>query len=340
MSKSQGKRMTLQELDESESRQALSLAQLTQFGISEAICSMTFSQAQNYNVSGPDGRKLAQVFLDSPSVDRALVPNGWISNHQAVVVWTLASLERSFPNTLRGICSFENILQRLLRRYQKELCSAQRPPLRRILEQDDAPNRLMILCVTRVFPSSETVELTDGWYTIQAKLDAPLTRFVRSKRIHEGQKLCVWGAELSSSTAAHPTAAHPLEQSDTYLQLHGNSTRIARWDSKLGYQKVSRPKPVLLSSLFHDGGAIGLLDVVVVRSLPVEILEIKADGTKIRRNARAEETAARSFAAEKERITESVLRSLEKQWAQQKEQHCPPKPVDQVRQLGACSKLM
>lgn len=44
-----------------------------------------------------------------------------------------------------------------------------------------------------------TVELTDGWYCITAKLDVPLLDLINRRRIQTGHKLCTTGAELVGS---------------------------------------------------------------------------------------------------------------------------------------------
>lgn len=44
-----------------------------------------------------------------------------------------------------------------------------------------------------------TVELTDGWYCIPAKLDVPLLDLINRRRIKTGHKLCTTGAELVGS---------------------------------------------------------------------------------------------------------------------------------------------
>ena len=51
------------------------------------------------------------------------------------------------------------------------------------------------------------LELTDGWYSIKAQLDVPLTDLVRQGRITVGQKLCMSGAELVGAD----DACSPLE---------------------------------------------------------------------------------------------------------------------------------
>ena len=43
------------------------------------------------------------------------------------------------------------------------------------------------------------LELTDGWYSIKAGIDRPLTSLVHRGRIKVGQKLIIFGAELIGS---------------------------------------------------------------------------------------------------------------------------------------------
>ncbi|MCI36288.1 BRCA2-like protein, partial [Trifolium medium] len=40
------------------------------------------------------------------------------------------------------------------------------------------------------------VELTDGWYSINAILDVPLSKQLAAGRLFVGQKLRIWGAGL------------------------------------------------------------------------------------------------------------------------------------------------
>ena len=47
----------------------------------------------------------------------------------------------------------------------------------------------------------------DGWYSIPATLDTPLSTFVGRGLIRIGYKLMIWGAELIGGD----TPGHPLE---------------------------------------------------------------------------------------------------------------------------------
>lgn len=67
----------------------------------------------------------------------------------------------------------------------------------------------MILCVSQVSWTDPTVnedgtssereailELTDGWYKIQARVDEPLTRAIRRSTIRMGTKLAMSGIQV------------------------------------------------------------------------------------------------------------------------------------------------
>jgi len=51
------------------------------------------------------------------------------------------------------------------------------------------------------------LELTDGWYMIKTILDTPLSVLVQKGQIAVGQKLFIFGAELTGSKEA----SSPLE---------------------------------------------------------------------------------------------------------------------------------
>ena len=76
----------------------------------------------------------------------------------------------------------------------------------------------MALCVAQI-RSNTILELTDGWYGIDAHCDPALSQLVENGKIFVGLKLLVSGAEL---VAPGPSA--PLEKrSDTYLKVRSNT---------------------------------------------------------------------------------------------------------------------
>jgi breast cancer 2 susceptibility protein len=131
------------------------------------------------------------------------------------------------------------------------------------------------------------IHLTDGWYGIAATLDPPLSRLLHQRKLFVGQKLHIQTCALTGSGEARPV----LEiGSETKLQLNANCTRRARWSEFLGYQK-SVLFPIAISSILEDGGLVTLLDVIVLRILPVIFVETLPDGKRVFRSETEEEDA-------------------------------------------------
>ena len=127
--------------------------------------------------------------------------------------------------------------------------------------------------------------MTDGWYSINAKIDQILQDAVKNKKIFVGQKLCISGAKLIGSNDPLPV----LEVNDTVrLNLTANSTRIAKWDAKLGYQKFKSFK-ISLSYIQPLGGQVSMVDVVIMKKYSICYSEKKEDGSYILRNQTEEE---------------------------------------------------
>lgn len=126
-------------------------------------------------------------------------------------------------------------------RYDIEVDQSRRPALRKIMEKDDTAAKTLILCVCGVVsrgnspqkqscgdvttpgggPKVENpfavVWLTDGWYSIKAQLDGPLTSMLNRGRLLVGGKLIVHGAQLVGSQ----DACSPLEAPDSImLKVH------------------------------------------------------------------------------------------------------------------------
>ncbi|XP_066287790.1 breast cancer type 2 susceptibility protein homolog [Branchiostoma lanceolatum] len=271
--------------------------------------------------------EFVSALLDTPGVDSSLVTPEWIHNHYRWIVWKLAAMETAFPVQFGGRClTPDQVLMQLKYRYDREVDLSQRSALKKILERDDTPSKTLVLCVARIVPHTsgqdctsgqdskkvpqkETiVELTDGWYGVRAALDPPLARLVESKHIYVGQKLCLSGAELVGSQ----DACSPLEApANLLLKLSANATRRARWDAKLGYHSNPQPLPVSLGSLCADGGMVGCVDVLVLRSYPMQYMEKYPSGSSVFRSRRAEEKAARKHEEDRNRRMEKLYSQIQ-----------------------------
>jgi len=151
------------------------------------------------------------------------------------------------------------------------------------------------------------IELTDGWYYLDAVLDSFLSAFVRTGRIRVGTKVAICGAFLQGLSGGGVDPLEMLDQSADArpcLQLVINGTRPARWDAPLGFQR--RPSmcsrgvmSTSVSGLVAGGGSAPAIEAVVVRRYATQFME-------------------RSLNAEGERLASRVLSVAEEEDAQQR----------------------
>ncbi|KAH8102418.1 hypothetical protein BXZ70DRAFT_928500 [Cristinia sonorae] len=228
-----------------------------------------------------------------------LATKGWVENHWALVLWKLAGMVCLAPedekNPAKKRWCWSEVIRQLQYRYERDLNSTSRPPIRLITTRDTPPTAPMVLCVSNIIWPNEDgaednssvpeLEVTDGWYRIRAQLDTCLVKAVRKSRIRIGGKLATVGARLSSDSK---DPAEPLEAySTTTLCLTGNSTHLAPWYAKLGFQR--HPFIATLRSLSPDGGVVAIADLVIEKEYPVAYLEfVEVDGKMTREGPRNE----------------------------------------------------
>jgi len=154
----------------------------------------------------------------------------------------------------------------------------------------------MILCISAIHQPAQVdkendgataprpfLELTDGWYRINAEIDDCLARAISKGKIAVGRKLAVSGARVSgvmsrcelvlmiSQLDSGSDGSEVLDALDkSRLIISANSTALARWHTSLGLH----PRPFIagLSKLSVDGGAIVLMDVVIEKVYPLAFL--------------------------------------------------------------------
>jgi len=143
------------------------------------------------------------------------------------------------------------------------------------------------------------VELSDGWYSLDAQLDPALSAHVISGKIYCGMKLRIWGAEFEGEDCGPLDAAARR----TVMKLHINGTRRAHWDVKLGFQK-QRPFLVHLATVQGGGGLIPALRLRVQRQYPPVFSETLPNGTTIRRSVQADDVARRRDENKKQQAAE------------------------------------
>ncbi|KAG9061184.1 Breast cancer 2, early onset [Linnemannia hyalina] len=317
----------------------LTTQELVDRGLPEGALLMTFEQARHYRFDGW-GVDEAYEELLSLGAKADLLSRVWLLNHYRQVVWKLACYVRTWPEYFipstpepsTWFCPAK-VLNQLAYRYEREVNRAERPALRKIVEGDESAAKHIVLVIAGVSKAEQPsdkedstaqknpwkVLVSDGWYTIPAVLDPCLIRAVEGGKLKVGSKVHVCRARLSgaeSGVAILELAGAGSESTSVSIVLQANSTRLAKWDTKLGFQSAPLIWTKRLRSIVPDGGLVPGLDVIVLRKYPVLYLETLEDGvTKIKRTL-AEET--RAVEAHRDKIQQryqDMIREVEKEFA-------------------------
>ncbi|KAI0785380.1 hypothetical protein BC629DRAFT_1700031 [Irpex lacteus] len=267
----------------------------------------------------------------------SLATKEWVENHWCLILWKLAGMvcldpESELVEGKKRWCWGE-VMRQLRYRYERELNTASRPPLRLIAAQDSPASLPMVLCISNITWSSPStsgglgagedehgqpmesipdVEVTDGWYRMRMEVDEPIRRAVRRGVLGVGRKICVAGARLS---AGRKDAAEILEAGDSLsLRVCGNSSHLAPWHAKLGFHRD--PFVATLGSLTADGGVASVLDVVIEKVYPVAYLEVidTEDGGKRREgpwNEKDEAVAQDKWLAKRDAASAKLRHDIE-----------------------------
>ncbi|KAK1400434.1 Protein BREAST CANCER SUSCEPTIBILITY 2-like [Heracleum sosnowskyi] len=223
----------------------------------------------------------------------------WVSNHYKWIVWKLACYERCYPERYLTV---SNVMEELKYRYEREVNHGHRPAIKKILEGDVPPSSVLVLCISSIQTNTEAmfenistshgvdrstvanVELTDGWYSVNAVLDAPLSKMLAFGKLFVGQKLKISGAGLCGWVGP----VSPLEASPTVsLVLHINGTYRAHWADRLGFCKTGCA-PLAFNCIKSGEGAVPCTFVGIQRIYPVLYRERLSDGEYTVRSERME----------------------------------------------------
>jgi len=286
------------------------------------------------------------------------IKDSWVRNHARLVIWKLASYERSFSRFLAGkYLTYRKVVQNLVSRFEKEVINGVRPAIRKILNRDIAASKMMILVVCRInsLPASKSddpskqstiIELSDGWYSVRGCMDDIMSDFVNKGLIAVGTKLLVSNARLVGAE----DGIDPLDECDgsssqncnATLQLTTNATRLARWDSKLGFVNAlnteRNPKGRLLVKRISDvvvgGGNVPAIRLFVQRVYPLLYYEKcdhsdSADSTTVSSPKRRvlteqeEDARRREFEARKLRAAEKLTERIQTEVEKEVDESCP-----------------
>ncbi|KAI9094810.1 hypothetical protein K1719_026616 [Acacia pycnantha] len=254
----------------------------------------------------------------------------WVSNHYKWIVWKLSCYERCYPGGSTGkFLTASNVLEELKYRYEREVNHGQRSVIKKFLEGDASCSSMMILCISAIHPNqglkiegpSERrlqgpessgaikVELTDGWYSINAILDVPLSKKLAAGKLFVGQKLRIWGAELSGWT--EPVS--PLEVSTSVcLVLHMNGTYRVHWAEKLGLCKRAGP-PLAFRCIKDNGGSIPQTLVGITRIYPLLYKERLSNGENVVRSEKMEANMIELYNQRCTDVIEGVTSNLQEE---------------------------
>ncbi|CAO2193802.1 unnamed protein product [Urochloa humidicola] len=260
----------------------------------------------------------------------------WVSNHYKWIVWKLASLERCYPTEAAGkFLTVDNVLEELKYRYDREVNHGHRSAIKKIFEGNASPSLMMVLCVSAIYSCPEQsnnklevdkvdnnedsnakkslldanrnmspkIELTDGWYSVDASLDMALSEQLGKRKLFLGQKLRIWGASLCGWSG--PVSFH--EASGTVkLMVHINGTYRAKWNETLGFCKHVG-LPLAFKCIKASGGRVPRTLVGIKRIYPVLYRERLPDGRSIVRSERMERKALQLYHQRVSKIAEDIL---------------------------------
>ncbi|KAH9058304.1 hypothetical protein EDB87DRAFT_1685476 [Lactarius vividus] len=325
----------------------LNVAELRNLSPKSAI-QYRFRDASNVDPQGP-----TDALHELKATGCMLATQEWVDNHWSLILWKLAGMVALDPESEvdehRRRWSWKEMMRQLCYRYEKELNGSARPALRLITTQDTSARLHMVLCVSDITWSQEgvqvgecglpvvphpTLELSDGWYRLRARVDEILARAVRRGVIRVGRKIAISGASI-------PRDVEPCEVLEAYdrveLIITGNGTHLAPWHTKLGFQPY--PAIATLNSISPDGGMIPCLDLIVTKVYPIAFIEFRkdADGAVTREGPRREkdELAAHdAWARKREREYQRLRKEADDKsklyfdWAQRfeaKSESCHPR---------------
>ncbi|XP_009130634.1 protein BREAST CANCER SUSCEPTIBILITY 2 homolog B isoform X2 [Brassica rapa] len=226
----------------------------------------------------------------------------WVINHYRWIVWKLACYETCYPVICRGnFLTITNVLEELKYRYEREVNHGHCSAIKRILSGDAPASSMMVLYISAINPKTDNdsqealgsgsgnnvkVELSDGWYSMNAALDVKLTKQLNAGKLFVGQKLRILGAGLSGW--ATPTS--PLEAviSNTIcLLLNINGTYRAHWADRLGFCKEVGV-PLAFNCIKGDGGPVPKTLAGITRIYPILYKERLGERKSIIRSERME----------------------------------------------------
>ncbi|XP_050382987.1 protein BREAST CANCER SUSCEPTIBILITY 2 homolog A-like [Argentina anserina] len=297
--------------------------------ISDQVRRVTATNAEDYMFPKESGLN----YIGAEAVFRMLASSGastqntsreWVINHYKWIVWKLACYERNYPTKALGkFLTLPNVLEELKYRYEREVNHGHRSAIKKILEGDASASSMLVLCISAIRSkhdpnintssgagnsSGAKVELTDGWYSVDAILDALLSKQLASGKLFVGQKLRIWGAGLCGWVGP----ISPLEVSrEVILRLHINGTYRAHWDDRLGFcNQVG--SPLAFKCIKTDGGLVPWTLIGIKRIYPVLYKERLSNGRSVVRSERLETKMMQSHCQRRSNVIEGIISEFQR----------------------------
>ena len=291
--------------------------------------------------------------------EASLLTPAWLRCQYRNVLWKQASKAR-WARSVEP-CRLRLVLQNCLWRYFTELFLARPPPLKRLVQRDESEARFVTLVVSDVLacpplpdydqveeaPAEKkeipagVVELTDGWYFIEAALDPALTALLQVHLIYPGLKLRVACARIQNNSSG----CAPLEMRVNQLRrpqprffsleagesggekevaffgeesaaprymLQYNNTRRATWNGPVGFVP-SYTFNTNINDCINEGGPIPQTDVVVVRKYGVRFQE-QVGEKRVYRTEEEERREQKRWEEAYAGVVKEVVAKKEKAW--------------------------
>ncbi|KAF4379039.1 hypothetical protein F8388_022126 [Cannabis sativa] len=296
----------------------------------------TFPDASGVNCIGAEA--FFHMLIQSGASEQ-YVSKEWVKNHYKWIIWKLGCYERCYPTKSSGrILTVGNVIEELKYRYEREVNHGHRSAIKRILEGDALPTSMMVLCVSAINSNSDPnieanssvqgdaenhtaaaakIELTDGWYSMDALLDVMLLKQLASGKLFIGQKIRgnIFGEQ---EYAAGLGLFHHLRSSlvnnvprTANLVLHINGTYRAQWADKLGFCK-GVGLPLAFKCIKSNGGPVPLTLFGITRVYPVLYKERLGNGSSVVRSERMENKVLQSYNQRRSAIVESIVSDFQR----------------------------
>ncbi|KAL6219704.1 hypothetical protein ACLB2K_007463 [Fragaria x ananassa] len=271
--------------------------------MSDQVRRVTAINAENYMFPDESGLN----YVGAEAVMHILASSGastqntfreWVINHYKWIVWKLACYERCYPTKALGkFLTLPNVLEELKYRYEREVNHGHCSAIKKILEGDASPSSMLVLCIsairTKHGPNIETssgaenssaakVELTDGWYSVDAILDALLSKQLACGKLFVGQKLRIWGAGLCGWVGP----------------IHPRGNRVG--------------SPLAFKGIKSDGGLVPWTLVGVTRIYPVLYKERSSNGRSVVRSERLETKMMQSYSQRRSNVIEGIISEFQR----------------------------